>query len=84
MVFPMFAEEAAKAAGVTGIDVIMTVPGEFELSWPGTEPTERVADRTADDTAVILYTSGHHRPAQGRRAHPRQPRAAMSAPRSRR
>ena len=30
----------------------------------------------ADDTAVILYTSGHDRPAEGRRAVARQPAAA--------
>ena len=37
---------------------------------PDPAPT---APRESADTAVILYTSGHHRRAQGRRAHPRQP-----------
>ena len=58
VVFPLFAEEAAKAAEVTGTDVIVTVPGEFEAQLAGTAAYAGVVDRTADDTAVILYTSG--------------------------
>ncbi len=58
VVFPMFAEEATKAAGVTGTDVIITVPGEFDRQLAELEPQQRVADRAAADTAVILYTSG--------------------------
>ena len=57
-VFPLFAEEAAKAAEVTGTDVILTTPGEFEAQLAGTSPYAGVAERAADDTAVILYTSG--------------------------
>jgi long-chain acyl-CoA synthetase len=58
VVFPLFAEEAAKAASVTGTEVIITVPGEWDSELARTEPTEQVAPRTGDDTAVILYTSG--------------------------
>jgi len=58
MVFPLFAEEAAKAATATGTDVIMTAPGEFETAVADMEPTQQVAEVTGADTAVILYTSG--------------------------
>jgi long-chain acyl-CoA synthetase len=57
-VFALFAEEAGKAAEVTGTDVLVVTPGEFEKSLAGAEPTEAVAERAAADTAVILYTSG--------------------------
>ena len=58
VVFALFAEEAAKAAQTTGTDVIVVAPGEFEKLLAGAEPTPGVVDRSADDTAVILYTSG--------------------------
>ena len=58
VVFPLFADEAHKAASVTGTDVIVTVPGDFEAMLAAAEPTEGVAERGADDAAVILYTSG--------------------------
>jgi long-chain acyl-CoA synthetase len=58
VVFPLFAEEAQKAAATTGTDVIVTVPQEFEHTLTGTEPTDTVAAVEASDTAVILYTSG--------------------------
>ncbi len=58
VVFPLFADEAFKAADVTGVDVIVTVPGEFEAELATVEPTAAVAERGADDAAVILYTSG--------------------------
>jgi long-chain acyl-CoA synthetase len=58
VVFPLFAEEAVKAASVTGTEVIITVPGEWDAELARTEPTEQVAARTGADTAVILYTSG--------------------------
>jgi long-chain acyl-CoA synthetase len=58
VVFPLFAEEATKAASVTGTEVIITVPGEWDAELARTEPTELVANRTSEDTAVILYTSG--------------------------
>jgi long-chain acyl-CoA synthetase len=58
VVFPLFAEEAAKAASVTGTEVIITVPGEFDAELARTDPTELIVEPTADQTAVILYTSG--------------------------
>lgn len=58
VVFPLFAEEAAKAASVTGTEVIVTAPGEWDAELARAEPTELVADRTSEETAVILYTSG--------------------------
>jgi len=58
VVFPLFAEEAVKAASVTGTEVIITVPGDWDAELARTEPTERVATCTGADTAVILYTSG--------------------------
>ncbi|HEY5820712.1 MAG TPA: long-chain fatty acid--CoA ligase [Propionibacteriaceae bacterium] len=58
VVFPLFAGEATKAASVTATDVIVTVPGEFEALLAETDPTEGVVERSAEETAVILYTSG--------------------------
>ena len=40
VVFAMFAEEAAKAAEVTGTDVLVVTPGEFEQTLAGAEPHE--------------------------------------------
>jgi long-chain acyl-CoA synthetase len=57
-VFPLFAEEAAKAGSATGTEVILTVPGEFDAELARTDPTDRVAEQSGDETAVILYTSG--------------------------
>ena len=83
VVFPLFADEAAKAAEVTGTEVIVTVPGELEAQLAATPSYAGLAERAADDTAVILYTSGTTGPAQGCGAHPRQTWAATSPPRSR-
>src|SRR5512132_1731931 len=58
VVFPLFAEEANKAASVTGTEVIITAPGNFDAELARTEPTERVLLPASDQTAVILYTSG--------------------------
>jgi long-chain acyl-CoA synthetase len=58
VVFPLFAEEAQKAASTTGTEVLVTVPQEFEQSLSATEPTAEVAVVDPSDTAVILYTSG--------------------------
>ncbi len=58
VVFPLFAEEATKAASVTGTDVIVTVPAEFEQLLANAEPAADVVQRELSDTAVILYTSG--------------------------
>ena len=58
VVFALFAEEAAKAAGVTGTDVLVVTPGEFDAELGAATPYEGVVERRGDDTAVILYTSG--------------------------
>src|SRR5215211_370108 len=53
-----FAEAAEKGAEEVGADCILVKPGEFEELVGSQEPDTEVADRAADDTAVILYTSG--------------------------
>ena len=53
-----FAGEAEKGAQEAGADVVTVAPGEFEQLLGGAEPVRDVADRTEQDTAVILYTSG--------------------------
>jgi long-chain acyl-CoA synthetase len=58
VVFALFAEEAGKAAATTGTDVVVVTPGDFDALLAGTAPTRAVVDRSAEDTAVILYTSG--------------------------
>ncbi len=58
VVFALFAAEATKAASSTGTEVIVVTPGEFDSTLAGVEPTTEVAHRDADDTVVILYTSG--------------------------
>ena len=58
VVFSLFAEEATKAAGVTGTDVLVVAPGEFEKALAAADPRHDVAVRDGSDTAVILYTSG--------------------------
>jgi long-chain acyl-CoA synthetase len=42
VVFPLFAEEADKAAGATGRRDGRTVPGEFEKALASTEPPSRL------------------------------------------
>jgi len=58
VVFPQFAPEAEKAAATTGTQVVVTVPQEFEQSLTASEPRDAVHEVDAQDTAVILYTSG--------------------------
>jgi long-chain acyl-CoA synthetase len=50
------AEAGARDAG--GVEIVPVKPGEIEGLIFAHEPDEDVADRAADDTAVILYTSG--------------------------
>ncbi|HEY3020171.1 MAG TPA: long-chain fatty acid--CoA ligase, partial [Solirubrobacteraceae bacterium] len=49
------AEEGAREAGA---EVIVVRPGEFDGVLASAEAAPDVADRVAEDTAVILYTSG--------------------------
>src|SRR4051795_3491889 len=53
-----FAEAAEKGAEEAGAECILVKPGEFEQLLADVEPKAEVAERAADDTAVILYTSG--------------------------
>ncbi len=53
-----FAEAAEAGAGEAGAECILVKPGEFEQLVMEHEPDNGVEDRAADDTAVILYTSG--------------------------
>jgi long-chain acyl-CoA synthetase len=54
-----FAEAAESGAREAGAEAILVAPGEFEKILAGVdEPLREVVDRDAEDTAVILYTSG--------------------------
>ncbi len=53
-----FAEAAEKGAADAGAECILVKPGEFEQMLGEAEPDTELADRDAQDTAVILYTSG--------------------------
>jgi long-chain acyl-CoA synthetase len=53
-----FGEAAEQGAQEAGADCILVKPGEFEQLVGGYEPESEDADRSEDDTAVILYTSG--------------------------
>ena len=53
-----FAEAAETGAEEAGSEVILVKPGEFEKQLADQEPDSDMADRSAEDTAVILYTSG--------------------------
>jgi long-chain acyl-CoA synthetase len=53
-----FAEHAVEGAEQAGAECILVAPGDFEREVLVHDPTPDVAERAADDTAVILYTSG--------------------------
>jgi long-chain acyl-CoA synthetase len=53
-----FAEAAEQGASETDAEVVLVKPGEFEDIVGSADPVTEVADRSGDDTAVILYTSG--------------------------
>src|SRR5215210_3317084 len=50
-----FGEPAEAGAEKPGAEVILVKPGEFEKLLAEQEPDSEMADRTAEDTAVILY-----------------------------
>jgi long-chain acyl-CoA synthetase len=52
------AGDAEQGAAEVGTDCIVVEPGAFCRALSGAEPLDHVVDRAADDTAVILYTSG--------------------------
>jgi long-chain acyl-CoA synthetase len=53
-----FAEAAEEGASEAGTEVIPVKPGEFEQLVGGYSDEYETVERAADDTAVILYTSG--------------------------
>jgi long-chain acyl-CoA synthetase len=53
-----FGEDAESGAEQAGSEVILVKPGDFEKLLAEQEPDHGMADRSAEDTAVILYTSG--------------------------
>src|SRR5215211_1196537 len=53
-----FAEAAERGAADAGAECILVEPGKFEGLLASQEPDREVAERAADDTAVVLYTSG--------------------------
>jgi long-chain acyl-CoA synthetase len=53
-----FADAAGTGAEKAGAEVISVEPGEFEQLLGSTDADHDVADVDADETAVILYTSG--------------------------
>lgn len=53
-----FGEEAEIAAEAAGVELTLVKPGEFEALIGFATPVAAVAERSGDDTCVILYTSG--------------------------
>jgi long-chain acyl-CoA synthetase len=53
-----FAEAAEAGAADAGAEAILVKPGEFEKLLGEQEADRDMAEKTGDDTAVILYTSG--------------------------
>src|SRR3954471_23613524 len=53
-----YAEAAEAGAEAAGTDCILVKPGEFEEQVGEAKAVTELAGRDADDTAVILYTSG--------------------------
>jgi long-chain acyl-CoA synthetase len=53
-----FAEAAEQGAADAGAECILVAPGEFEQLLLSQEPDRDMAERSGDDTAVVLYTSG--------------------------
>ena len=50
--------EAARGAAVAEADLVTVEPGAFRTQLAAIYPNAEVVQRAADDTAVILYTSG--------------------------
>ncbi len=53
-----FAEAAEAGSADTDAELILVKPGEIEPVVAAATPISEVVDRSAEDTAVILYTSG--------------------------
>ncbi|WP_406740473.1 long-chain-fatty-acid--CoA ligase [Streptomyces atratus] len=55
---PLCADEATTAAAAAGAECLVTDPASSGAPVRSTEPMPGIVERGADDTAVILYTSG--------------------------
>ena len=67
-------EPMAQAAGVAHVETMGRDGTGTLLSAAAEQAPDRLdVERKGSDLAAILYTSGYHRPLQGRHAHPRQP-----------
>ncbi|MEU6040636.1 long-chain fatty acid--CoA ligase [Actinomadura sp. NPDC047616] len=55
---PLCADQVTTAASQLGVECLVMTPQMVEDLPQGIEPVDQVVDRAADDTAVILYTSG--------------------------
>ena len=66
------AEEAGKGADEVGIECITVEPGGFHDLLGQHEPTDEVVERDGRRHRRAALHLRDHRPAQGRRAHPRQ------------
>ncbi|MEU4504225.1 long-chain fatty acid--CoA ligase [Streptomyces sp. NPDC024089] len=55
---PLFADEAAPAAAAAGARCLATDPTASDVLARTAPPMSGIVERAADDTAVILYTSG--------------------------
>jgi long-chain acyl-CoA synthetase len=53
-----FADAATEVAAEVGAECVVVEPQEFRERLESAEPVTEVVERAADDTAVILYTSG--------------------------
>ena len=53
-----FLDEARAGAADAGAELIAVEPEELAAALAGLEPTAEIVDTDAEDTAVILYTSG--------------------------
>jgi len=53
-----FADAAREGAAQAGAECVLVEPGEFEALLEHCAPALVVTERSGDDTAVILYTSG--------------------------
>ena len=51
-------EPVEAGAAEAGVDTVLVEPGQFSQPLDGVKPHAAVAARAADETAVILYTSG--------------------------
>ena len=68
-----FGEAAEAGAEKAGAEVILVKPGEFEKLLAEQEPDTEMSGRAERGHRRDPLHVGHHRPAEGRRAHAREP-----------